>query len=102
MYHQLEAYDRIEAGGGIELERYFKSGESVFMKVSNGVREARVEHEQNGRFVVSYKGSGYEEEGHICVSGSRLFRTYDEAVSHGRRQEPVVPWVDCGLDYWID
>ena len=31
------------------------------------VLEARVDRAQYGRYVISYKGSGYESEGRICI-----------------------------------
>ena len=66
-------------------EKNFKMGENVFITAGNNVMEARVERPQYGRYVVAYKGSGYEAEGRICVSGARLFHTYDEAVTHIRK-----------------
>ena len=63
----------------------FKAGEQVFMTVGNGVMEARVECPRYGRYVVAYKGFGYEAEGRICVSGTRLFHSYDEAVASIRK-----------------
>ena len=55
------------------MKKNFKIGENVFMTAGNNVMEARVERPQYGRYVVAYKGSGYEAEGRICVSGTRLF-----------------------------
>ena len=69
----------------------FKAGEHVFMTAGNGVMEARVERPQYGRYVVAYKGFGYESEGRICVSGTRLFHSYDEAVANIRKTPSVVP-----------
>ncbi len=45
----------------------------------------RVECPRYGRYVVAYKGFGYEAEGRICVSGTRLFHSYDEAVANIRK-----------------
>ena len=71
----------------------FKAGEQVFITAGNGVMEARVERPQCGRYIVAYKGFGYESEGRICVSGTRLFHSYDEAVANIRKTpsaEPVI------------
>ena len=71
----------------------FKVGERVFMTAGNGVMEARVERSQYGRYVVAYKRFGYESEGRICVSGARLFHSYDEAKANIRKTpsaEPVI------------
>ena len=64
----------------------FKAGEQVFMTAGNGVMEGRVECPRYGRYVVAYKGFGYEAEGRICVSGTRLFHSYDEAVANIRKK----------------
>ena len=64
------------------MKMNFKAGEHVFITAGNGVMEARVECPRYGRYVVAYKGSGYESEGRICVSGTRLFHSYDEAVAN--------------------
>ena len=68
-----------------------KVGENVFMTAGNSVMEVRVERPRYGRYVVAYKGSGYEAEGHICVSGTRLFHSYDEAVANIRKVHAVKP-----------
>ena len=73
------------------MTKNFKIGENVFMTAGNNVMEARVERPQYGRYVVAYKGSGYEAEGRICVSGTRLFHTYDEAMANIRNVPAVVP-----------
>ena len=67
------------------MKKNFKIGENVFMTAGNNVMEARVERPQYGRYVVAYKGSSYEAEGRICVSGTRLFHSYDEAVANIRK-----------------
>ena len=67
------------------MKMNFKAGEQVFMTAGNGVMEARVECPRYGRYVVAYKGFGYEAEGRICVSGTRLFHSYDEAVANIRK-----------------
>ena len=67
------------------MKKNFKIGENVFMTAGNNVMEARVERPQYGRYVVAYKGSGYEAEGRICVSGTRLFHSYDEAMANIRK-----------------
>lgn len=69
----------------------FKAGEQVFMTAGNGVMEARVECQQYDRYVVAYKGSGYESEGRICISGTRLFHSYDEAVANIRKRPSACP-----------
>lgn len=69
----------------------FKAGEQVFMTAGNGVMEARVERPQYGRYVVAYKGSGHEAEGRICVSGTRLFHSYDEAMANIRMTPAAKP-----------
>ena len=75
----------------------FKAGEQVFMTAGNGVMEARVERPQYGRYVVAYKGFGYESEGRICVSGTRLFHSYDEAVANIRKTPSVEPVITPAL-----
>ena len=67
------------------MKTNFKVGEHVFMTAGNSVMEARVECPRYGRYVVAYRGSGYETEGRICVNGSRLFHSYDEAVARIRK-----------------
>ena len=67
------------------MKTRFKAGEQVFMTAGNGVMEARVERPQYGRYIVAYKGFGYEAEGRICVSGTRLFHSCDEAVANIRK-----------------
>ena len=69
----------------------FKAGEHVFMTAGNGVMEARVECPRYGRYVVAYKGFGYEAEGRICVSGTRLFHSYDEAMAYIRKVPATGP-----------
>ena len=71
----------------------FKAGEQVFMTAGNGVMEARVERQQYGRYIVAYKGFGYEAEGRICVSGTRLFHSYDEAVANIRKTPTAEPLI---------
>ena len=73
------------------MKTRFKAGEQVFMTAGNGVMEARVERPQYGRYVVAYKGFGYESEGRICVSGTRLFHSYDEAVANIRKVPATGP-----------
>ena len=73
------------------MKMSFKAGERVFMTAGNGVMEARVERPQYGRYVVAYRGSGYETEGRICVSGTRLFHSYDEAVANIRKVPATIP-----------
>ena len=67
------------------MKMNFKIGENVFMTAGSSVMEARVECPRYGRYVVAYKGFGYEAEGRICVSGTRLFHSYDEAVANSRK-----------------
>ena len=92
--HPLQADEQqIDPGRGINVRIHFKAGEHVFMTAGNGVMEARVERPQYGRYIVAYKGSGHEAEGRICVSGTRLFHSYDEAVTNIRKTpsaEPVI------------
>ena len=64
------------------MSGYFTPGEKVFLTAGIEVLEARVDHIQYGRYVISYRGSGYEAEGHICVSGNRLYRSYNDAAAH--------------------
>ena len=71
------------------MSGYFAPGERVFLTAGIEVLEARVDRTQYGRYVISYKGSGYETEGRICVSGNRLYRTYDEASAHIARLADV-------------
>ena len=78
-------YPLAQEEGGIDVKMNFKIGENVFMTAGNRVMEARVECPQYGRYVVAYKGSGYEAEGRICVSGTRLFHAYDEAMANIRK-----------------
>ena len=52
------------------MSGYFAPGERVFLTAGIEVLEARVDRTQYGRYVISYKGSGYESEGRICVSGN--------------------------------
>ena len=59
------------------MKMNFKIGENVFMTAGNSVMEARVECPRYGRYVVA--------EGRICVSGTRLFHSYDEAVASIRK-----------------
>jgi hypothetical protein len=73
------------------VKKNFKIGENVFMTAGNNVMEARVERPQYGRYVVAYKGSGYEAEGRICVSETRLFHSYDEAMANIRKVPAVEP-----------
>ena len=92
--HPLRADERqTYPGGGIKVKMNFKAGEHVFMTAGNGVMEARVERPQYGRYVVVYKGLGYEAEGRICVSGNRLFHSYDEAVANIRKVSTASPAV---------
>ena len=67
------------------MSGYFAPGERVFLTAGIEVLEAMVDRTQYGRYVISYKGSGYESEGRICVSGTRLFHSYDEAVANIRK-----------------
>ena len=53
--------------------------------------EAQVECPRYGRYVVAYRGSGYETEGRICVNGSRLFHSYDDAVAKIRKLPTAEP-----------
>ena len=62
------------------MSGYFAPGDRVFLTAGIEVLEARVDRTQYGRYVISYKGSGYEAEGRICVSGNRLYRSYDDAA----------------------
>ena len=71
----------------------FKAGEDVFMTAGNGIMEARVECPQYGRYIVAYKGFGYEAEGRICVSGTRLFHSYDEALASIRKMPTAEPLI---------
>ena len=64
------------------MSGYFAPGERVFLTAGIEVLEARVDRTQYGRYVIVYKGSGYEAEGRICVSGNRLYRSYDDAAAH--------------------
>ena len=64
------------------MSRYFAPGEKVFLTAGIEVLEARVDRIQYGRYVISYRGSGYEAKGRICVSGNRLYRSYDDAATH--------------------
>ena len=64
------------------MSGYFAPGERVFLTAGIEVLEARVDRTQYGRYVIAYKGSGYESEGRICVSGNRLYRSYDDASAH--------------------
>ena len=92
MNHPLQADERQNApGGGIKVKMNYKVGEQVFLTAGNGVMEARVERPQYGRYVVSYNGSGYEAVGRICVSGNRLFHSYDEAVANIRKSPAAKP-----------
>ena len=75
--------------GGIEMSRFFVPGEKVFMTTGIEVMEAVVDKNRYGRYVVSYKGHNNEAQGHICISGNRLYRSYDEAVSHITRPSDV-------------
>ncbi len=70
---------------------YFAIGENVFMTAGNSVMEARVERQQYGRYVVVIRGAGNEAEGRICVSGNRLFRSYNEAVANIRKMPVIEP-----------
>ena len=84
--HPLRTDERqTDPEGGIDVKMNFKIGENVFMTAGNSVMEARVECPRYGRYVVAYKGFGYEAEGRICVSGTRLFHSYDEAVANIRK-----------------
>lgn len=58
----------------------FGAGEQVFVVAGNRIIPAKVEKRQYGRYVVTFQGIGYSEEGHIRVSGNRLFRSRDEAA----------------------
>ena len=69
----------------------FKAGEHVFMTAGNGIMEARVDCPRYGRYVVAYKGFGYEAEGRICVSGTRLFHSYDEAMANMKKMPTTGP-----------
>ena len=71
------------------MSGYFAPGERVFLTAGIEVLEARVDRTQYGRYVVSYKGSGYESEGRICVSGNRLYRSYDDAAAYITRLADV-------------
>ena len=71
------------------MSGYFAPGDRVFLTVGIEVLEARVDRAQYGRYVISYKGSGYESEGRICVSGNRLYRSYDDAAAHITRLADV-------------
>lgn len=64
------------------MGEHFAPGERVFLTAGKEVLEGRVDRTQYGRYVISYKGSGYEAEGRICVSGNRLYRSYDAAAAH--------------------
>ncbi len=71
------------------MSGYFAPGERVFLTAGIEVLEARVDRTQYGRYVISFKGSGYESEGRICVSGNRLYRSYDDAAAHITRLADV-------------
>ena len=71
------------------MSGYFAPGERVFLTAGIKVLEAKVDRTQYGRYVISYKGSGYESEGRICVSGNRLYRSYDDAAAHITRLADV-------------
>ena len=71
------------------MSGYFAPGDRVFLTAGIEVLEARVDRAQYGRYVISYKGSGYESEGRICVSGNRLYRSYDDAAAHITRLADV-------------
>ena len=71
------------------MSGYFAPGERVFLTAGIEVLEARVDGAQYGRYIISYKGSGYESEGRICVSGNRLYRSYDDAAAHITRLADV-------------
>ena len=71
------------------MSGYFAPGERVFLTAGIEVLEARVDRTQYGRYVIAYKGSGYEAEGRICVSGNRLYRSYDDAAAHITRLADV-------------
>ena len=71
------------------MSGYFAPGERVFLTAGIEVLEARVDRTQYGRYVISYKGSGYESEGRICVSGNRLYRSYDDAAEYITRLADV-------------
>ena len=75
------------------MKMNFKIGENVFMTAGNSVMEARVECPRYGRYVVAYKGFGYEAEGRICVSGTRLFHSYGEVVANIRERTTAEPLV---------
>ena len=71
------------------MSGYFAPGERVFLTAGIEVLEARVDRTQYGRYVSSYKGAGYESEGRICVSGNRLYRSYDDAAAYITRLADV-------------
>ena len=71
------------------MSGYFAPGERVFLTAGIEMLEARVDRTQYGRYVISNKGSGYESEGRICVSGNRLYRSYDDAAAHITRLADV-------------
>ena len=71
------------------MSGYFAPGERVFLTAGIEVLEARVDRTQYGRYGISYKGSGYESEGRICVSGNRLYRSYDDAAAYITRLADV-------------
>lgn len=73
------------------MKTSFRAGEHVYMTTGYGVMEAQVECPRYGRYVVAYRGSGYETEGRICVSSSRLFHSYDEAVAKIRKLAAAEP-----------
>ena len=68
----------------------FNVGDKVFITTGIDVLEGTVERRQSGRFVVSYKGYSCEPLGRICVSGNRLYRTYDDAVARIKRSPAVI------------
>ena len=78
------------------MSGYFAPGEKVFLTAGMEVLEARVERTQYGRYVISYKGAGKEREGRICISGNRLYRSYDDAATHiGTSSRRMAPQGSC-------
>ena len=71
------------------VSRFFVPGEKVFLTTGIDVMEAIVDKTRYGRYVVSYMGRNNEVQGHICVRANRLYRTYDDAVSHITRPSDV-------------
>ena len=71
------------------MSRYFAPGEKVYLTVGIEVLEARVDRTQYSRYVIAYKDSSYKSEGRICVSGNRLYRSYDDAAAHITRLADV-------------